>query len=92
MLCLSKVKCGDGALWVIVFALFAEAVWNVESIYSLSVDSLFVIRKNLLALCLVADPKRSWEDIEKWCIVELRNDSLRSRLCILSLVVAVYNL
>jgi hypothetical protein len=52
----------------------------------------FRIWKNLLALCLVADLKRSWEDIEKWGIVELRNDSLWSRLCILSLGAAVYNL
>jgi hypothetical protein len=50
------------------------------------------IWKEILGLCLIYEPKKYWEEVADWSVVEMRHDCLRSRLCILSLGATVYNL
>jgi len=67
---------------------------RMESREHLFFDCGFSYRiwKELLGLCLVTEPKKSWEDVENWCVLKLRKDCLKSRLCILSLGATIYNL
>jgi hypothetical protein len=41
---------------------------------------------------LISEPKKYWEEVADWSVVEMRHDCLKSRLCILSLGATVYNL
>jgi hypothetical protein len=50
------------------------------------------IWKELMALCLVRQPRYSWDDIENWSMKELRSDCLMARLCILCLGATIYHL
>jgi len=50
------------------------------------------IWKEILGICLISDPKKSWEEVADWSVLVMRQDCLKSRLCILSLGAAVYNL
>jgi hypothetical protein len=63
----------------------------ISSLIVVSVTS-YRIWKEILGLCLVSNPKKSWEDVANWCVLELRQNCLKSRLCILSLGATVYNL
>jgi hypothetical protein len=48
--------------------------------------------RSLMAICLVHRSLETWEEITYWCITELRRDCFKTRLRILCLGAAVYNL
>jgi len=48
--------------------------------------------KDLMASCLVSNPVEAWEAVVKWSVAALKGDSLKSRLCILSLGAVVCHL
>jgi hypothetical protein len=50
------------------------------------------IWKNLMASCLVTNPVETWEEVVNWSIFNLKIDCLKTRLCILCLGAAVYQI
>jgi hypothetical protein len=45
-----------------------------------------------MASCLVFNLVEGWEEVAQWCVVALKGDSLKTRLCKLSIGAAVYHL
>jgi hypothetical protein len=50
------------------------------------------IWRRLMDLCLEEKLVETWEDISSWCGAELQRDCFKTRLRILCLVVAIYNI
>jgi hypothetical protein len=45
-----------------------------------------------MASCLVTNPVETWEEVVNWSIFNLKIDCLKTRLCILCLGAAVYQI
>jgi hypothetical protein len=50
------------------------------------------IWRELMASCLGFNLVEGWEEVAQWCILALKGDSLKTKLCILSLGAVVYHL
>jgi hypothetical protein len=48
--------------------------------------------RKLMASCLVFNLVEGWKEVAQWCVVALKGDSLKTRLCKLSIGAAVYHL